>query len=71
MDGVLLLVHARNGAGPDGVDSIYEEIAFRFLEHFAWITYAMDHVGGGDDEMWDEADGFMICCISRMALRRG
>jgi hypothetical protein len=39
-------------------DSIYEEIAFRFLEHFAWITYAMDHVGGGDDQMWDEADGF-------------
>jgi hypothetical protein len=39
-------------------DSIYEEIAFRFLEHFAWITYAMDHVGGGDDQMWDESDGF-------------
>jgi len=39
-------------------DSMYEEIAFRFLEHFAWITYAMDHVGGGEDQMWDEADGY-------------
>jgi Glycosyl hydrolase family 63 C-terminal domain len=39
-------------------DSIYEEIAFRFLEHYAWITYAMDHVGGGDEQMWDEEDGF-------------
>jgi len=39
-------------------DSIYEEIASRFLEHFAWITYAMDHVGAGDDQMWDETDGF-------------
>jgi hypothetical protein len=35
-------------------DSIYEEIAGRFLEHFAWITYAMDHAGGGDDQMWEE-----------------
>jgi hypothetical protein len=39
-------------------DSIYEEISSRFLEHFAWITYAMDHVGAGDDQMWDETDGF-------------
>ena len=39
-------------------DSVYEEFAYRFLEHFAWITYAMDHVGGGQDEMWDETDGF-------------
>jgi len=39
-------------------DSIYEEISFRFLEHFVWITYAMDHVGGGENQMWDEADGF-------------
>jgi len=39
-------------------DSMYEEIAFRFLEHFAWITYAMDHIGAGEDQMWDEADGF-------------
>jgi hypothetical protein len=39
-------------------DSVYEEIAFRFLEHFCWITYAMDRIGETHDEMWDSADGF-------------
>jgi hypothetical protein len=39
-------------------DSVYEEIAFRFLEHFCWITYAMDRIGESHDEMWDSADGF-------------
>jgi hypothetical protein len=39
-------------------DSMYEDIAFRFLEHFLWITYAMDRIGASRDEMWDEEDGF-------------
>jgi len=39
-------------------DSMYEDIAFRFLEHFVWITYAMDRVGENRDEMWDSQDGF-------------
>ena len=39
-------------------DPMYEEIAFRFLEHFAWITYAMDRIGEKKDEMWDEEEGF-------------
>ena len=39
-------------------DSMYEEIAFRFIEHFLWISYAMDRIGSNHDEMWDEADGF-------------
>ena len=39
-------------------DPMYEEIAYRFLEHFAWITYAMDRIGSSHDEMWDEEDGF-------------
>ncbi len=39
-------------------DSMYEDIAFRFLEHFVWITYAMDRLGDNQDEMWDAADGF-------------
>jgi hypothetical protein len=39
-------------------DSMYEEIAFRFLEHFAWITYAMDRIGQNKDELWDDQDGF-------------
>jgi hypothetical protein len=37
---------------------LYEEIACRFLEHFAWITFAMDRLGHCHDEMWDDQDGF-------------
>ncbi len=39
-------------------DSVYEDIAFRFLEHFLWITYAMDRIGEHHDEMWDTKEGF-------------
>ena len=39
-------------------DSMYEDVAFRFLEHFLWITYAMDRIGTNHDEMWDDDDGF-------------
>jgi Mannosylglycerate hydrolase MGH1-like glycoside hydrolase domain len=39
-------------------DPMYEDIAFRFLEHFLWITYAMDRIGENHDEMWDTKDGF-------------
>lgn len=39
-------------------DAMYEEIAYRFLEHFVWIAYAMDRIGTHHDEMWDETDGF-------------
>ena len=40
------------------VDSVYEEFAYRFLEHFIWIGYAMDRIGPHHNEMWDEKDGF-------------
>ena len=39
-------------------DRMYEEIAFKFVQHFSWITYAMDRIGENHDEMWDEEDGF-------------
>jgi hypothetical protein len=39
-------------------DPMYEEIAFKFIQHFMWIAYAMDRVGDNKDEMWDEQDGF-------------
>jgi hypothetical protein len=39
-------------------DPYYEEDAFRFLQHFMWIAYAMDRIGDHHDEMWDETDGF-------------
>jgi hypothetical protein len=39
-------------------DPMYEEIAFKFVQHFMWISYAMDRLGDHHDEMWDEEDGF-------------
>ena len=39
-------------------DPIYEEVAFKFLENFIWISYAMDKAGERPDDMWDEQDGF-------------
>jgi hypothetical protein len=39
-------------------DSMYEDMAFRFLEHFVWITYAMDRIGESHAQMWDGEDGF-------------
>ena len=39
-------------------DPVYEEIAFKFLENFIWISYAMDKIGEQHDDMWDEEDGF-------------
>jgi hypothetical protein len=36
----------------------YQETAYRFLEHYVWIAYAMDRVGAQRDEMWDDEDGF-------------
>jgi hypothetical protein len=39
-------------------DSMYEDVAYRFVEHFIWITYAMDRIGDNHDEMWDSKEGF-------------
>jgi hypothetical protein len=39
-------------------DPMYEEVAFKFVQHFMWISYAMDRIGDHHDEMWDEQDGF-------------
>src|SRR5271165_4913443 len=39
-------------------DSLYEDVAFRFMEQFLWITYAMDRIGEHHDEMWDTKEGF-------------
>jgi hypothetical protein len=37
-------------------DPAYEDLAFRFTEHFLWIRAAMDRIG--PEGMWDEDDGF-------------
>ena len=39
-------------------DRQYEEYAFRFIQQFMWIASAMNRIGEGQDQMWDEEDGF-------------
>jgi hypothetical protein len=39
-------------------DPLYEEFVSKFFEHTMWIGGAMDRLGEGHDEMWDEEDGF-------------
>ncbi len=39
-------------------DPKYEDVAYRFIEHSAWIAYAMDRIGDHHDELWDKEDGF-------------
>ena len=37
-------------------DASYDDLVYKFAEHFLWIGIAMNKVG--DDGMWDEKDGF-------------
>jgi hypothetical protein len=39
-------------------NSSYEDIASKFFEHFLYIAHAMNHVGGEEQSLWDEEDGF-------------
>ncbi|MGH9492073.1 MAG: MGH1-like glycoside hydrolase domain-containing protein [Terriglobales bacterium] len=36
----------------------YENVASKFWEHFLFIANAMNHRGGEEEGLWDEADGF-------------
>ncbi len=37
-------------------DPAYDDLAYKFAEHFLWIGSALNK--GGNDGMWDEVDGF-------------
>jgi hypothetical protein len=39
-------------------DPMYEDVAYKFIQHYAWIAYAMDRIGASKENMWDEQDGF-------------
>ncbi|MEZ5344973.1 MAG: hypothetical protein R2681_05385 [Pyrinomonadaceae bacterium] len=39
-------------------DSVYEDVASKFFEHFVYISDAMNNLGHEDTELWDERDGF-------------
>jgi hypothetical protein len=36
----------------------YEEVAYKFAQHFIWIAFAMQRMGDHHDNMWNSEDGF-------------
>ena len=39
-------------------DEVYINLAVKFLEHFLWIASAINRMGGEQEGLWDEEDGF-------------
>jgi len=39
-------------------NSVYEDVASKFFEHFVYICEAMNNLGGEGIELWDAKDGF-------------
>ncbi|MEM9155920.1 MAG: glucosidase [Cyanobacteria bacterium P01_F01_bin.33] len=39
-------------------NSVYEDMATKFFEHFLYIADAMNHVGQERTQLWDKEDGF-------------
>ncbi len=39
-------------------DSVYEDVASKFFEHFVYIADAMNNLGEEQTELWNERDGF-------------
>jgi hypothetical protein len=43
----------------------YQDVANKFFEHFLLIAHAMNHMAGGRQSLWDEADGFYYDVLRR------
>ena len=39
-------------------NTVYEDMATKFFEHFLYIADAMVHIGGDKTQLWDDEDGF-------------
>jgi hypothetical protein len=39
-------------------DSVYEDLATKFFEHFIYIGAAVNRVGAGEGGLWDDEDGY-------------
>jgi hypothetical protein len=37
---------------------VYEGLAIKFFQHYAYVASAMKHMGNRDYQLWDEEDGF-------------
>ena len=45
-------------------NSVYEDIASKFFEHFLYIANAMNGMGETEISLWDEEDGFYYDALS-------
>ncbi len=41
-----------------GDNPVYEGMAIKFFQHYAYVAGAMKHMGNRDYQLWDERDGF-------------
>ena len=39
-------------------DPVYEDMAYKFYEHFIYISAALNRIGHGEANAWDEEEGF-------------
>jgi len=39
-------------------DVVYEDLAYKFYEHFIYISAALNRIGDGNANAWDEEEGF-------------
>jgi len=39
-------------------EPVYEDVATKFFEHFVYIGAAINRMGGREDGLWDDADGY-------------
>ncbi len=46
-------------------DRSYADLVMKFVEHFFWIAAAVDPIGDGPDELWDEEEGFFFDVLRR------
>lgn len=44
-------------------NSVYEDLATKFLEHFLYIAGAMANIGGKGIDLWDNTDEFFYDCL--------
>ena len=56
--GMFSLVMMRMALELAGENPVYEGLASKFLQHYAYIAHAMKHMGSRDYSLFDEADGF-------------
>ncbi|MEO6812116.1 MAG: glucosidase [Isosphaeraceae bacterium] len=56
--GMFCLVMLRMALDLAKENKVYEGLATKFFQHYAYVANAMKHMGGRDYQLWDEQDGF-------------